>query len=106
MPEDGDLRSLLQTLGSAALGIGLGLAILGGGFLISRMTLADSTVVASGAPATATVAPTVRPTATGTARPTVAPTANPTTASFAVNRAEWKSTLMSSGPSVLDGSNS
>ncbi len=77
MRENGDLRSLLQTLGSAALGIGLGLAVLGGGFLISRMTLADSTVVASGAPATATVAPTVRPSATGTARPTIAPTATP-----------------------------
>ena len=76
MPEDGDLRSLLQTLGSAALGIGLGLAVLLGGFVISRMTLADSTVVASGAPATATTSPT-RPTATGTARPNVPPTATP-----------------------------
>jgi hypothetical protein len=73
--EDGDLRSLLQTLGSAALGIGLGLAVLAGGFLISRMTLADSTVVASGAPATTTVAPSVRPTTPS--RPTVAPTATP-----------------------------
>jgi biotin carboxyl carrier protein len=73
--ENGDLRSLLQTLGSAALGIGLGLAVLAGGFVISRMTLADSTVVASGAPATATVAPTVRPSAA--TRPTVAPTPTP-----------------------------
>jgi hypothetical protein len=73
--ENGDLRSLLQTLGSAALGIGLGLAVLVGGFVISRMTLADSTVVASGAPATATVAPTVR--ASAITRPTVAPTATP-----------------------------
>jgi hypothetical protein len=75
--EDGDLRSLLQTLGSAALGIGLGLAVLAGGFFISRITLADSTVVASGAPATATPTPTIRPTVSATTRPTVAPTPTP-----------------------------
>jgi biotin carboxyl carrier protein len=75
--EDGDLRSLMQTLGSATLGIGLGLAVLGGGFLISRMTLADSTVVASGAPATATVPSTARATATASARATVPASATP-----------------------------
>jgi biotin carboxyl carrier protein len=73
--QDGDLRSLMQTLGSAVLGIGLGLAILAGGFVISRMTLAGSTVVASGGPATATVAPTLRASASASARPTAAPTA-------------------------------
>jgi biotin carboxyl carrier protein len=83
MRGDNDLRSLLQTLGSAALGVGLGLAVLGAGFFISRTTLAANTVVvstSSGSPSpTRSPSPTPRPTATPAPVVTPAPTAAPTT---------------------------
>ena len=75
-----DVRSLVGTLGSAAVGVRLGLGILVAGFFISRLTLADSTVVVavSAAPTRSpspTPTPTPRPTPTPT--PTPAPTAPP-----------------------------
>jgi len=72
-----DLRSVLQTLGSAALGVGLGLAVLGAGFFISRVTLADSAAVT--AVPSRSAPPTTRPTTTHapTPAPTVAPTPRP-----------------------------
>jgi biotin carboxyl carrier protein len=81
--DNGDLRSLAQTLGSAAIGVGLGLGVLVAGFFISRVTLADSTTVVavSAAPATPTrsPSPTARPSLTPapTPVPTVAPTLPP-----------------------------
>ena len=73
MRRNEDVRSLLQTLGSAALGVGLGLAVLGAGFFISRLTLADSTAVA------ATTAPTRSPSPTpaSTQRPSAPPAPTP-----------------------------
>ena len=77
---DDDVRSLFQTIGGAALGVGLGLAILGLGFLVSRVTLADNVIDAS--TTTATVAPSRSPSAsprpTTSVAPTVAPTPSPT----------------------------
>jgi biotin carboxyl carrier protein len=100
---DEGLRALLQTLGSAVLGIGLGLGILAVGFIVSRMTLAEATIVATGsnapltAPATSpsltprpaptaapTTAPTVAPTQAPTATPTATPTPTPTAAADAL----------------------
>lgn len=76
-----DQRPLAQTLGSAAVGLGLGLAILGLGFVVSRITLPESTVAAAmtsspiGAP-TATPKPvlaTPSPSPTATPKPTDTP---------------------------------
>ena len=81
MREGGDVRSLLQTVGGAALGVGLGLAILGLGFVVSRLTLADNVIDAS--TTTATVAPspsrtpTPRATTSATPAPSLAPTPTP-----------------------------
>lgn len=85
---EGDLRYLLQTLGSAAFGVALGLAVLGLGFVVSRLTLPERTVanaatVSPMATAVASVAavttpsPTVAASATRTATPTPAPTRDP-----------------------------
>ena len=89
MREDGNLRSSMQTLGSAALGVGIGLAILGAGFLVSNLALARSATTAGAStspPATAlplssaaqtqgppTVAPTKTPAPTATPVPTTTP---------------------------------
>ena len=78
MRDGGDLRSLLRTLGSAALGVGLGLAVLAAGFFISRMTLADNTVVVSTSTASPTRSPSPTPRPTVTPAPTTAPTVAPT----------------------------
>lgn len=83
MRDNEGVRSLLQTLGSAALGVGIGLAVLAAGFFISRMTLADNTVVVSTSTASPTpsrsLSPTPRPATTPapTTAPTVAPTPPP-----------------------------
>jgi biotin carboxyl carrier protein len=74
---DGDIRSLLQTLGSAALGVGLGLGVLILGFFISRATLGESTTAS-----TSTATPARTATATprpSTPAPTIAPTPAPPT---------------------------
>lgn len=77
MREDGDLRTSLQTLGSAALGVGLGLAILGAGFVVSNLALAGSATTAG----TSTIAPaTVVPPSSAAqtqSPPTAAPTKTP-----------------------------
>jgi len=87
MRSNEDVRSLLQTLGSAALGVGLGLAVLGFGFFISRLTLADSSAAVTlptAPPRSASPSGTLRATVTQSATPvptptrTVAPTPQPT----------------------------
>jgi len=85
---DPDVRSLLQTIGGAALGVGLGLAILGLGFVVSRLTLPDNVIDASaatsnptatriaspGATTPATILPSVvPPSPVPTVRPTITP---------------------------------
>ena len=78
MRDNGAVRSLLQTLVTAVLGVGLGLAVLGAGFFISRMTLADNTVVVSTSTASPTRSPSPTPRPTVTPAPTTAPTVAPT----------------------------
>lgn len=78
-----DVRSLFQTLGSAALGVGLGLAVLGAGFFVSRLTLPDTAVVAAGTTAptpSRSPSPTPRATVATAASSLPAATASPTTA--------------------------
>lgn len=81
------MRTLAQTIGSAALGVGIGVGILLAGFYVSNLTLARSTTtMAAGSdvsvptPApSATPATTTAPSAAATAAPTptAAPTATP-----------------------------
>ena len=76
MREDGDLRASLQTIGSAALGVGIGLAILGAGFLVSNLALAGSPTTA----AAATTSPTAVPPSSAVqtqSPPAAAPTKTP-----------------------------
>lgn len=69
-------RTVLGSLASGVLGIGMGLAILGIGFVVSRVALPDNVVVAS----VGTPAPTATAAATSRATAATAPTATPTTA--------------------------
>jgi hypothetical protein len=82
---DAEVRSLLQTIGGAALGVGVGLAILVLGFVVSRLTLPDNVIDASTTTAAplATVARIASPGATTTANavpapPSPTPTPRPT----------------------------
>ena len=81
MRDDADMRSLAQSLGSAALGVGIGLGVLVAGFWVSNLALANSTgtAAASGAAiATAARASTPAATTAASAPSTVAPTPAPT----------------------------
>ena len=85
MRDEGDLHSLAQTLGSAALGIGLGLGVLIIGFLVSRAALPESNVAAattgtpaataarSSSPTSPPAAPAPTPSPAATPRPTATP---------------------------------
>jgi hypothetical protein len=87
MRESDDVRSLMQTLGGAALGVGIGLGILVAGFFVSNIALSSKPIVAttSNAPGIATPqpaspSPTTRAgtaSSTATPAPTPAPTATP-----------------------------
>ena len=85
MRDDADMRTLAQTIGSAALGVGIGVGILVAGFYVSNLTLAQSrTTLAAGTGVTvatparsATTAPSAAATAAPSVAPTVAPTATP-----------------------------
>ena len=79
------MRSSLQTLGSAALGVGIGLAILGAGFLVSNIALGNlstSSTASPSAPTTAvppsSAAQTITPSAPTVPTKTPAPSATPT----------------------------
>ena len=86
MRDDADMRSLAQSLGSAALGVGIGVGVLVAGFWVSNLALANSTgtAAASGAPTAArasapssTTAASAPRTAAATVVPTPAPTITP-----------------------------
>ena len=84
MHQSDDVRSLMQTLGGAALGVGIGLGILIAGFFVSNIALSNTPVVAttSNAPGIATQrpaspSPTPQPT-TGASTSTPGPTATRT----------------------------
>jgi biotin carboxyl carrier protein len=106
-----ELRSLLQTLGSAALGVGLGAAILGTGVYVSNLALSSSTAAvasttASAAPtrvstptATTAAAATTAPTVVPTAAPTPAPTMDPlSVAPYASGGLRYAALTLSSAP--------
>jgi biotin carboxyl carrier protein len=111
--DEEELRSLLQTLGSAALGVGLGVAILAAGFYVSNVALGDSTSAAAPTPvvpntaatnaASASAAPmappTVAPTPTPTATPTPTPTKDPlTVAPYSSGGLRYAAVTLSSTP--------
>ena len=95
MQQGDEVRSLMQTLGSAAIGVGIGLGILIAGFIVSNITLGATPVVAtttgtsipvplatraaSSAPAStaSSAAASATPARTATPSPTPAPTATP-----------------------------
>ncbi len=82
------MRSLAQSLGSAALGVGIGVGVLVAGFWVSNLALANSTATVAAkatastaatrasAPAT-TIAASAASTVASTVAPTPAPTATP-----------------------------
>lgn len=78
------MRSLARTIGSAALGVGIGLGVLIAGFWVSNLALAKSPTTAAGSSAAVVASPrssaparTGAPTPTGTFTPS-APTSAPT----------------------------
>src|SRR5438067_5288715 len=86
MRSDDDMRSLLRTVGGAALGIGIGLGILVLGYVVSRIALPDnvieattlaSPIVAASAATSARGSASVGPAATATTTPRPSPTADP-----------------------------
>src|SRR5207237_4545000 len=85
MRSDDDMRSLLRTVGGAALGIGLGLGILVLGYVVSRIALPDnvieattlaSPIVAASAATSARGSASVAP-ASATTAPRPSPTVDP-----------------------------
>jgi hypothetical protein len=71
-----ELRGVLQTFGNAALGVALGLGVLGVGFFLSQLTAPRASSAATPSPVvtqTTTIAPTVSPDSSPT--PTPAPSA-------------------------------
>src|SRR5512132_4334669 len=83
-------RSALQTIGNAAIGVGLGVSVLGIAFIVSQFAAGHGSVLqATLSPAAsrvsvatvtlATATPTPSPPSTPSASPTIAPTAVPAT---------------------------
>ena len=81
MRADDDLRSLLRSVGGAALGIGLGVGILVFGYVVSRVALPDNVIDAS-----SVVAPTIAPGAPGATRPSSSASAPATPSPTATTR--------------------
>lgn len=90
MRESDDVRSLMQTVGGAAIGVGIGFGILVAGFIVSNITLTNAATVAtvtgapsSSAPSSASPRPlasgatAVPPSAAATPTATIAPTRTP-----------------------------
>ena len=84
-----EARSALQTIGNAAVGVGLGMSVLGIAFVVSQFAAGQGSVAqATSSPAAPTVSaaaialvtatPTLPPPATASPSPTVAPTVTPT----------------------------
>lgn len=80
-----EARSALQTIGNAAIGVGLGMSVLGVGFVVSQFATAQGSVaVATTTPAPTptalspqTASPTLASTSAATATPTPAPSTTP-----------------------------
>lgn len=76
-----EFRSALQTIGNAAIGVGLGMSVLGGAFIVSQFATGQGSVTGS-APGSAVIAvtATTTPTSPATSTPSAVPTVSPTPA--------------------------